>query len=454
MLPEENVFSVSEVTQHIKHVIDSYVQPLFVEGEIANMTWHSSGHMYFSLKDAEATLRAVFFRNWNKLLQFKPKDGDQVVCYGSVTVFEKSGQYQLNVSRMYSSGKGNLQKQFEELKEKLSKEGLFEKERKRALPAYPETIGVITSATGAAFQDIRNIITRRYPCRVLLYPATVQGKSAAGELIAGLEYFNKERSVDVIIIGRGGGSQEDLFCFNDEMLARAIASSSIPVVSAVGHEIDFTIADFVADLRAPTPSAAAELVVPDKTELLRFVKQAASKLRHCADIELMRFEAELTKMQAKLQGYHPREYYQKLSQRLDEAVMRFLYSKRTIELKQQQVSYLQSRMQISVARHSAAKLQVQRHALHQTQKQLDNTILTVLHQKKTQFNQLQTQLQELSPLLALQRGYALLKRGKQLIRSVNEVDLLDDLELTLSDGSLDVSVNAIHASDNLSEKKE
>ena len=276
---KENIFTVSEVTKHIKNILESNIPNLYVTGEIANFTHHSSGHIYFSMKDPGSSLRCVFFRSYNQQLQFSPKVGDKVICLGKATVFEKSGNYQLNVMKMFLSGVGELQLKFEELKKKLSQEGLFDEIHKQPLPPYPEKIGVITSSTGAAINDIKNVISRRFPCRIFLYPATVQGDKAAKEMIAGINFFNEEFPVDLLIVGRGGGSQEDLFCFNDETLARAIFNSRIPVISAVGHEIDFTIADWVSDLRAPTPSAAAELAVPNSDDLLQMIKSRADRLK-------------------------------------------------------------------------------------------------------------------------------------------------------------------------------
>ncbi|HQO47117.1 MAG TPA: exodeoxyribonuclease VII large subunit, partial [Candidatus Cloacimonas sp.] len=250
------IYSVYEITRQVRQVIESSLQPVFVTGEISGFIHHSSGHIYFNLKDENATLRCTFFKGANAALTFQPADGMQVICFGKLTVYEKGGYYNLNVQKMQEAGLGLLQQKFEQLKKKLEKEGLFATEHKKPLPKYPDRIGIITSPTGAALQDIINIIKRRYPVEIIVYPALVQGSDAPSQIIQGIKYFNTTKDVDFIIITRGGGSQEDLFCFNDEALARAIYASSLPVISAVGHEIDFTLTDFVADLRAPTPSAA------------------------------------------------------------------------------------------------------------------------------------------------------------------------------------------------------
>ncbi|HOH60783.1 MAG TPA: exodeoxyribonuclease VII large subunit, partial [Candidatus Cloacimonadota bacterium] len=246
-----NVFSVFEISRHLRQIIESSIDALYVKGEISNFVHHSSGHMYFNLKDEYATLRCTFFKNSNYRLNFKPADGQSVVCFGKITLYEKGGTYNLNVSSMIPAGMGDMQARFEALKKKLEAEGLFDPARKKKLPPYPQRIGIVTSPTSAALQDVMNILKRRFPVDAFVYPALVQGNEAPLTLIKGISYFNQIMPVDLIILTRGGGSQEDLFCFNDEGLARAIHASEIPIISAVGHEIDFSISDFVADLRAP-----------------------------------------------------------------------------------------------------------------------------------------------------------------------------------------------------------
>ena len=244
-----------------------------MEGEISNFLWHTSGHRYFSLKDENAQLRCTIWRGVGQYLNFEPEDGIKVHAFGNLTVYEKRGEYQLNVLKLLPVGRGELEIAFQKLKERLLKEGLFDEAHKKPIPEFPERIGIVTSPTGAAIQDMLKVFRRRFPSAGLyLYPARVQGEGASEEIAAGIRAFNEWGEVDVIIIGRGGGSLEDLWAFNEEEVARAIYASRIPVVSAVGHEIDFTMADFVADLRAPTPSTAVEMVVPDKAELERVIK--------------------------------------------------------------------------------------------------------------------------------------------------------------------------------------
>lgn len=284
---EENsgreAMTVSALNEYVRSLLakSPLLSDVTVRGEISNFTFHrASGHLYFSLKDADGVLSAVMFRAAAQKLRFQPETGMKVLARGSVSVFVRDGRYQLYVTAMEPDGIGSLYLAFEQLKKKLEGEGLFDEKRKKPLPPMPSRIGVITSPTGAAVRDIIQILGRRYPyAEVILYPALVQGAEAPAVLRAGVAYFNQTRSVDVVIIGRGGGSFEDLYAFNDELLARAIAASVIPVVSAVGHETDFTICDFVADCRAPTPSAAAELVVPDLQEVLLGLQNTGSRMR-------------------------------------------------------------------------------------------------------------------------------------------------------------------------------
>lgn len=267
---ETKIYTVSELTREIKLTLESGFPAIWVEGEISNYKLHSSGHRYFSLKDSESQLRCVLWRWQSGRLPVELKDGLHVIACGNLTVFERAGQYQLVVATIQPVGVGRLEIEFQELKRKLFEEGLFSEEFKKPLPKYPERIGVVTSPTGAAIRDIINILQRRFPpVEIILRPTLVQGEGAAEDIVSAIEEFNECGEVDLIIVGRGGGSIEDLWAFNEEKVARAIFSSEIPIVSAVGHEIDFTISDFASDLRAPTPSAAAELAVPDRTELMR-----------------------------------------------------------------------------------------------------------------------------------------------------------------------------------------
>lgn len=265
----QNIFTVSKLNREIKKLLETSIPVIWLEGEISNLKFHSSGHLYFSLKDKDSQISSVMWRSRNAALFFTPQDGMKVLALGRVSVYHKRGYYQFDVIKLQPAGIGELQLAFEQLKQRLQEEGLFDDEHKQPIPIYPEKIGIITSPTGAAIQDLLNILNRRFPgLEIILKPVKVQGEGAANEIAAAIDEFNEYGKVDVLIVGRGGGSLEDLWAFNEEAVVRAIFRSPIPVISAVGHEIDFTISDFVADLRAPTPSTAAEMAVPDRTELL------------------------------------------------------------------------------------------------------------------------------------------------------------------------------------------
>ncbi len=305
-MDERQALSVTQVNMYIKEVIarDDVLCDVLVKGELSNFKAHSSGHMYMSLKDESGVMRAVMFRSAASKLRFVPENGMKVIARGRVSVYERDGQYQLYIEDMQQEGLGDLYAAFEQLKLKLSKEGLFDPSHKMPLPKYPKRVGVVTAPTGAAIRDIINVLSRRFSyADIVLYPVLVQGENSAVSIVTAIEYFNRTRSADVLIVGRGGGSIEDLWSFNEEIVARAIYNSEIPIVSAVGHEIDFTISDFVADLRAPTPSAAAELVVPSQIELaekfnnvyrrmyqqsMRVIERGRMRVDRCSDSAVLK----------------------------------------------------------------------------------------------------------------------------------------------------------------------
>ena len=290
------VLTVTQLNRYLKSIFDGdpHLANVFLTGEISNFTDHyRSGHLYFSLKDDRSVIRAVMFAQQARRLKFRPGDGMRVIARGRVSVYEQSGQYQLYVQDMQPDGLGALNLAFEQLKKKLAAEGLFDPERKKSLPKFPQSVGVVTSPTGAAVQDIRQILGRRYPlAQVVLCPVLVQGEGAAEQIAEAIRRFNRLRCADVLIVGRGGGSIEDLWAFNEEIVARAVAESEIPVISAVGHETDYTICDFAADLRAPTPSAAAELAVPDIRELLSAVSSAGVRMKQALSLDLRRMQMD------------------------------------------------------------------------------------------------------------------------------------------------------------------
>ena len=307
-------YTVSEITRRIKGLLETSLPTVWVQGEISNFTWHSSGHLYFTLKDEYSQLRCVMWRERSQRLFFTPQNGMKVLAQGDITVYERAGQYQLTVRQLQPAGIGELELAFEQLKERLRAEGLFDEKHKRSLPEFPQTIGVVTSPTGAAIRDIAQIIGRRAPwVQVILRPTLVQGEGAAADIAQAIDEFNQYGKVDLLIVGRGGGSLEELWAFNEEMVARAIYRSRIPVISAVGHEVDFTIADFVADRRAPTPSAAAELAVRDRAELQKLVRLLQQQ---AADGVLRKIKDAQTKVDALVSSYALRRFEDSLEQQL------------------------------------------------------------------------------------------------------------------------------------------
>ena len=337
---EAEIYTVTEITKKIKDILEGSIPTVWVEGEISNYTLHSSGHRYFSLKDENSQIRCVFWRFRNNSLRFEPEDGMKVIALGNITVYQRGGQYQLDVVLLHPAGIGKLELEFQRLKEKLLREGLFDEEHKLPLPEFPETIGVVTSPTGAAIRDIIKILHRRFPSvRIILNPVRVQGKGAVEEIAQAVKEFNEYKKVDLLIVGRGGGSLEDLWAFNEEIVARAIYESKIPIISAVGHEIDFTIADFVADLRAPTPSAAAELAVKDRSELL---KEISSYSRKLLTIQSNLIEYSKQRMNALMESYglrRPMDFVIQRSQRLDDLLKTLIKStKNSFEFRKNSLS--------------------------------------------------------------------------------------------------------------------
>ncbi len=316
------IYSVSELTAELKALLENTFTGVWVEGEISNFKHHTSGHMYFTLKDDRGQLRAVMFRGSNRGLQFRPEDGLAVIVFGNVTIYEPRGEYQIYAEYMEPKGLGALQLAFEQLKTRLEAEGLFDPARKRPIPLLPKTIGLVTSPSGAAIRDILQIIHRRFAnVQILIFPVRVQGEGAAAEIVEGIESLNKGRDLDVLIVARGGGSIEDLWAFNEEVVARAIYASQTPVISAVGHETDFTIADFVADVRAPTPSAAAELVISRKAELSQRVDDLFSRLVSHMRHRTERSGERLRSLERHLRLLSPLERVKRQRERLREGVL-------------------------------------------------------------------------------------------------------------------------------------
>jgi exodeoxyribonuclease VII large subunit len=343
---QEKIYTITEITRGIRSLLEENFPAVWVEGEISNYLLHSSGHRYFTLKDENAQIKCTLWRFRGDQLQFEPADGMNVMAWGSITVYERNGQYQLDVVELVPAGLGKLELAFQRLKEKLSEEGLFDEEHKKPLPPVPETIGVVTSPTGAAVRDIIRILRQRFPgVKIVLRPVRVQGEGAAEEIAQAVREFNEYRQIDVMIVGRGGGSLEDLWAFNEEEVARAIYDSRIPVISAVGHEIDFTISDFVADLRAATPSAAAQMVVPDGEVLLEQTETNLKKLTGSVASLIERSKQKLSSVQESYGFRRPLDIITQRSQKVDELARQLENAaKNHFEIKSNGVSLLEGRL--------------------------------------------------------------------------------------------------------------
>ncbi|MCX7885964.1 MAG: exodeoxyribonuclease VII large subunit [Verrucomicrobiae bacterium] len=405
-----HIYSVTELTRQIKAHLEACFPAVWVEGEISNLRPAQSGHLYFTLKDANAALSAVMFRNTAGRLTFRPNDGLHVLAFGQISVYEKSGQYQLIVEQLMPKGLGALQLAFEQLKQKLANEGLFDPARKKPLPVLPRRIGLVTSPTGAAVRDFLRIIGQRFPnIHIIINPVRVQGEGAAQEIAAAIDEFNAMRCVDVIVITRGGGSLEDLWPFNEEIVARAIARSRLPTISAVGHEIDFTIADFVADLRAPTPSAAAQMVIPAKADLLT---RLAELQRHL-DKDLKNCLLQARQRLQRCTPPHPIKTIQTYQQRLDELATQLAKSCRRI---------------CQQHRNRLANLR-----LPPPQKLLQLT--------RNRLTQATTRLDLLSPLATLKRGYSITRTSDgTIVRSIRQTHKGQRLRTLVADGEFESRV--------------
>lgn len=436
---EPQVMTVSDLNRQIREILEGRFPLLWLRGEISNFKAHTSGHFYFSLKDSKCQVNAVMFRGFNSHLRFRPEDGMEVLVRGKVTVYEPRGNYQIFCEVMEPVGAGALQKAFEQLKAKLQKEGLFDEARKRPLPALPRHIAIVTSPTGAAIRDMLNVLGRRFKgARISVVPCKVQGDQAPAEIVAAIQLANRLTDVDVMIVGRGGGSIEDLWAFNDERVARAIASARVPVISAVGHEIDFTIADFVADLRAPTPSAAAELVVKNAADLTQQVA-AMEKVFRFGILRRLNMERQtVTSLSKRL--IDPQRRIQDASQRCDELMQRLesglarfvrdrhlritLLEKRLgtpiprIEKNGQKVSGLDARLRASI----------RNRMLHKQELLAKNAAL----------------LDSLSPLRVLDRGYSMVTARERIITDASSLAIGQTIDVRMCHGSVEAQVTKVH----------
>lgn len=435
---EEHIYSVSEINKAIKQQLEGRFIRVWLQGEISNFKAHTSGHHYFSLKDQKAQISAVMFKGFNSKLKFRPESGMEVLIRGKVTVYEPRGNYQIFCEHMEPMGAGALQKAFEQLKEKLRKEGLFDEAQKKPIPPHPQRIAVITSPTGAAVRDILNVLSRRCKrAQVVVIPARVQGEGAATEIVRAIELANKVKNFDVMIVGRGGGSIEDLWCFNEEIVARAIYASQIPIISAVGHEVDFTIADFVADKRAPTPSAAAEVVAQSEQELfekLKFFSQSLRLLMYQKINDLKQKNISLSK-----QLFDPRKYVQDCMLKCDDWTQRMIQAMYRDLDKKRMALQLRSNKMISPQQ----VIQKIRSDLQTLTKVMTLKLNQKLGSQKESLVKWSHLLDSLSPLKVVDRGYGIVKAGNKVIQSIKSVKKGDEIQIQLKDGFLDTQVKEI-----------
>ncbi|MBK8454222.1 MAG: exodeoxyribonuclease VII large subunit [Thiofilum sp.] len=438
------ILTVTELNNEVNQLLKQALPTLWVEGEISNLVRASSGHYYFSLKDEKAQLRCALFKG--RSLSFKPENGQQVLALGSVGLYEPRGDYQFVVSQLEMAGVGALQIQFEALKRRLNEEGLFASEHKKALPLIPKTIGVITSPTGAAIRDILQVLRRRCPqIPIFIYPVLVQGSLAAEQIVRALAQANHDQRCEVLILARGGGSLEDLWPFNEETVARAIDNSVIPIVTGIGHEIDFTIADFVADRRAPTPSAAAELVGPETAVWFNTVQQWQTRLNRSMTRLLQAQVQALHQLHKRLAPQNPLNQLQQKAQRLDELEQRLAANLvRLVERKGLAFNALHQRLRAQSPTQAMDHAQEQVAQLHQ---QLQRRMVRYLEQQRAQLQVLAAQLQALSPLGTVARGYALVWTVDQrLVRSVAQVKAADRIEVMVADGQISCEVMEVKES--------
>lgn len=432
----EEIFTVSRLNREARFLLESSFPALWIEGEISNFIVPNSGHWYFSLKDESAQVRCAMFKLQNRRLSFIPKDGAHVIIKARVSLYEGRGDFQLLVEHLEDAGIGKLQKEFEALKKRLANAGLFDTTHKKSLPAFPKTIGIITSPTGAAIRDILHVLKRRFSCAsVIIYPTLVQGELAAANIVSAIQIANNRKECDAIILARGGGSIEDLWPFNNESVAQAIFKSEIFIISGIGHEIDFTIADFVADIRAPTPSAAAELLTPDSDELTASINQTKKHLLRIIQQHLLQLQKNIAWVTKHLKQQHPKRKLSEQVQRLD------LYELALIRLQLKQINETQAKLHTFSAtlngltpRHRIRELQ--QHMSLQKQS-LQNLMAISLQTNEQSFLTLAAKLGTLSPLATLKRGFAIATtEDKTILRSAKQVKIGAKIHVQLMQGKL------------------
>jgi exodeoxyribonuclease VII large subunit len=436
---DRQIFSVSELNRSVRHLLETQLPMLWVEGEISNFARPGSGHWYLTLKDGQAQVRCAMFRNSNMRVNFKPANGTQVLVRGRVGLYEGRGEYQLVIEHMEEAGFGALQRQFDELKQKLAIEGLFDAAHKKPMPDSINHIGVVTSPTGAAVKDIISVLKRRFPAiKISIFPTAVQGEPAAGQIVEAIETAQKYSSCDALIVGRGGGSLEDLWPFNEESVARAIFASHIPIISAVGHEIDFTIADFVADLRAATPSAAAEQISPDGEDMLNQFAGYELLLAEAMARKTHLLKQQVSNLHKRLQ--HPGRKLQEQAQHLDHLDIRL---RRAINSKLQHQRYQMDSVQDKLSRvHPADGIVTRQQLVAEYLKRMSRGIAQQLETKKNKTAQAMHLLDTVSPLKTLGRGYSIIRDNQgAVVKTVAGVNTGDNLKSQMADGEIYFTVD-------------
>jgi exodeoxyribonuclease VII large subunit len=440
LIPERRVLTVSQLTARIRELLSANFTDICVEGEISNAHLAQSGHLYFTLKDESAQIRCVCFKQQLRLLKFRPEDGLHVTVRGSISVYEARGEYQIYVENVEPVGLGALQLAFDQLKKRLEAEGLFDPARKKPLPLLPSRIGLITSPGGAAMRDVVRILRRRFHnVHLTLYPVRVQGEGAAGDIVRALQYFNRERLVDVLILTRGGGSLEDLWAFNEEAVARAVAASEIPVICGVGHETDFTIADFVADVRASTPSAAAELVVKTRREFDKHIADLRDALVQQLRYRILVLSRRVHELAAHRGFRRPLDLLRQARQRADELTSRLAIALQT-RLEQSRRRFTAAQLRI-VSFDFRARIAALRLRLEKRAADLATRAERLLRAKRERLERLRLQLEERGPLRVLERGYAIASDAAgNILRSADQVSLGDTVAVQLARGRLTTEV--------------
>lgn len=436
--------TITDINKIIKYTIEGNeeLRSVYLKGEISNLKYHSRGHLYFSLKDENSKINAVMF-NYERYLSFNPKDGDSVLVHGRISVYEASGSYQIYVDSMEMDGLGNLYVLFEKLKKKLSEEGLFDPEHKKKIKRVPRKIAVITAPTGAAVRDIISTINRRFPMtEIYLFPTLVQGESAAPNIVSMIELANTFDDIDTIILGRGGGSIEDLWAFNEEIVARAIYNSRIPIISGVGHEIDFTISDFVADLRAPTPTGAALMATPDIEEVRRYFKTSLERANNSIDNIIYSYTQLLNKFKSNYLLNNPIRLYEMKEQKLDLLYDRLNNSmKSIIDNNKHLIDKYKSNY---ILNNPKVLYEVRKQNLDTIKGNINKEILNIINNNKNRLDTLKIKLELLNPDNVLDKGYSIIYKDGKIVKDINSVNINDNINILVKNGNIDASVKGVN----------